>query len=304
MSEYVIVKPSQIDFLETIPFYYQSKDGEYLLYKKTGELLDKERAAQTRHPDLFIQKQDKERALKELTKGLNMEFAKQVAEGGLIQIKTALCNIVEEALAPGQEAAMLALPETIDILFKNSDQDHSTMEYLSKIATTSPMMVEHTVNVTALTLQYCFFHHLPEKETTKMALCALLHDVGTTKIGSQLIESRHRLTDKEFETYKTHSELGHDMIIVNTDFNIVVATVALEHHERMDKSGYPNQADVLCRESQIIGLIDCYESLTYRDKDFRKVKTPFATLNLIKEEVMEGKFSKKIFKEFTSCLTH
>lgn len=304
MSEYVIVKPSQIDFLKTIPFYYQSKDGEFLLYKKTGEILDKERASQTRHPDLFIQKQDKERALKELTKGLNMEFAKQVADGGLIQIKTALCNIVEEALAPGQETAILALPDTIDILLKNFEHDHGSMGYLSKIAATSPLVVEHTVNVTALTLQYCFFHNMPEKVTAKIALCALLHDVGTTKLDTRIIESRHRLSDKEFDIYKTHSELGHDMIIVNTDFNIAVATVALEHHERMDKSGYPNQSDVICKESQIIGLIDCYESLTYRDKDFRKMKTPFATLNLIKEEVIAGKFSKKIFKDFTSCLTH
>ena len=302
-EEYLVVRPSQIQFFKTVPFYYQSKEGEFLLYKKTGEVLDRERADENRHPALFIQKKDKERALKELTKGLNTEFARQLAQGGLVEIKTALGNIVQEALTPDQEAAILALPETLDILFSNMDRDHTTMEYLTKIASTSNMIVEHTVNVTALTLQYCFFTGISEKETATLALCALLHDVGAAGLDRNLIESEKRLSPKEFEIYKTHAEKGHDMIILNTDFDVAVANVALEHHERLDKSGYPNGTDILCRESQLIGMIDCYEALTYQSKPFRKAKTPFKTLHLIKDEVIAGKFSKELFKTFTSCLT-
>ncbi len=303
MSEYFRVRASQVQFFKTVPFYYQSKDGEFILYKKTGEVLDSERTTQTRYPQLFIDNRDKEKALKELTAGLNMEFAKQVAQGGLVEIKTALGNIVREALTPGQATVMLALPETIDILFKNLDRDHSTMEYLSKISSVSNMMIEHTVNVTALTLQYCFTMGLSDKETATLALCALLHDVGASTLDKRILETKDRLTEKQFKQYQGHAEAGHDMIILNTDFNIAVANVALEHHERLDKSGYPNGTNILCRESQLIGFIDCYEALTYREKAFRKAKKPFDTLNLIKNEVIAGKFSPRIFKEFTSCLT-
>jgi HD-GYP domain-containing protein (c-di-GMP phosphodiesterase class II) len=58
----------------------------------------------------------------------------------------------------------------------------------------------------------------------------------------------------------------------------------------------------LAAYSQLIGLVDSYESLTYRSKLFRKAKKPFDALNLIKEEVLRGKFSKALFKRFTSCL--
>lgn len=224
MSEdYLVVRPSQIQFFKTVPFYYQSKEGEFLLYKKTGEVLARERADQNRYPTLFIHNRDKEKALKELTKGLNSEFSRQLANGGLPEIKT--------------------------------------------------------------------------------ALCALLHDVGTAKLDKSLIESKTRLTQKQFETYKTHSEMGHDMIILSSDFDVAVANVALEHHERLDKSGYPNGTNILCRESQLIGMIDSFEALTYQSKPFRKAKTPFNTLHLIKDEVIKGKFSKELFKNFTSCLT-
>lgn len=302
MSDYLKVRASQVQFFKTVPFYYQSTDGEFILYKKTGEILDSQRTDENRYPELFIDAKDKETALKELTKGLNIEFAKQLAEGGLIEIKTALSHIVREALTPGQTTAMLALPETLDILFKNTDMDHTTMAYLSQIATTSDLMVEHTINVTALTLQYCFFHRLPQKEMTTLALCALLHDTGSAKLDRTLVESGKRLSEAEFAQYKTHTELGHDMIILNTDFDIAVANVALEHHERLDKSGYPNATHIICRESQLIGLIDSYEALTYRSKPFRKAKKPFDALHLIKEEVIQGKFSTRMFKAFTSCL--
>ncbi len=302
MSDFISVRASQIQFFKNVPFYYQSRDGEFLLYKKTGEHFDPERADQARHPQLFIEKADKDQALQELTHGLNMEFAKELASGGLVRIKTALANIVKEALVPGQEAMMLGLPETIDILFKNMDKDHTTMGYLAKVAGTSEMMVEHTVNVTALTLQFCFFLKLSDQDTRTLALSALLHDVGASALDRDIIESNTRLSKGQFEQYKTHAEAGHDMIIMNTDFNIAVANVALEHHERLDKSGYPNGTDLICRESQIIGFIDSYEALTYRNKAFRKAKKPFDTLKLIKKEVMEGKFSLTVFKEFTSCL--
>ena len=302
-DDYLIVRASQVQFFKTVPFYYQSTEGEYLLYKKIGDVLTEERTAQNRYPSLYIHHKDKEKALKELTQGLNHEFARQLSEGGLVDIKIALSNIVREALTPDQGTAMLALPETLDILFKNMDKDHTTMEYLTQIAGTSDMVVEHTVNVAALTLQYCFFHKLPEKETTILALCALLHDVGLSRLERQIVDSETRLTDKEFQIYKSHTETGHDMIILNTDFDVAVANVALEHHERIDKSGYPNGSSILCRESQLIGLIDSYEALTYHSKPFRKAKTPFNTLHLIKDEVIAGKFSKAIFKEFTSCLT-
>ncbi|MCG8636225.1 MAG: HD domain-containing protein [Desulfobacterales bacterium] len=302
MSEYFRVRQSQVQFFKTVPLYYQSNDGEFILYKKTGKELGSERTDQTRYPQLYFDGRDKEKALKELTKGLNIEFAKQVAEGGLVQIKKALGNIVREALTPGQASVMLALPETIDILFKNLDRDHSTMDYLSKISSASDMVIEHTVNVTALTLQYCFRMGLPDKEASNLALCALLHDVGTSTLDASLLETKKRLTDKQFKQYQAHSEAGHDMIILNSDFNIAVANVALEHHERLDKSGYPNGTNILCRESQLIGFIDCYEALTYHEKAFRKAKKPFDTLKLIKNEVIAGKFSPRIFKEFTSCL--
>lgn len=299
MNTYVLIKKSQIDKFKKIPFYYQPNSNEFLLYKKEGETLDPDRK---KHPDLFILKADKEKALEELTAALNKDLAKQIESGSLPLVKNALTSIVTEALTPDQSKALESLPDTIEILLGGFGGDHGLMGYLSKLATNSHSKVEHSINVTALTFQYCFFHKMPDHETRQLALGAMLHDLGTSKIEKNIVESQERLTDKEFKLYTTHTEKGHDILIEDTDFDVSVATIALEHHERIDGSGYPNGVHTVSEASQLIGLIDCYEPLTYLDKSFRKAKTPFETLMLLKKEVIGGRFSASLFKEFASCL--
>lgn len=302
MTEYLTVKPSQIHLFKTIPFYFQSKDKDFVLYKKGGDSLGHDRANNTRHPPLFILGKDKDQALKELTTALNRNLAQEIDSGGFVQVKDILCQIVHEALVPNQEKAMESLPETIEILLGKVNQDHGIMEYLIQIAGNSSRIVEHTVNVAALTLQYCFSHKMSQAETSRLALCAMLHDVGSSQVKKKLIETDKRLTDKEFKAFTQHTVKGYDIIISNTNFDISIATVALEHHERLDGSGYPNGVKEISMDSQLMGMIDSYEPLTYRNKIFRKATKPFGSLQIIKNDVLKEKFSKEVFKKFASCL--
>nr|NJM02406.1 HD domain-containing protein [Desulfobacula sp.] len=301
-TDYLPVKPSQIHLFEKTPFYYQTKEGGFLLYKEAGQRLDRERVKEKKYPDLYIAAKDKDAALTELALVLNMELAAGIASKGLAEVKTALGRIVEEALTPRQAKILNTLPDTVQILAEGYSKDPKSVEYLTRIAGHSPLIIEHTVNVTALILQYCFFHRLDEARIKQLMLCGLLHDVGTSQIDKAIVEARKKLTDEEFKIYTGHSVLGHDLILAETDFDVSVATVALEHHERIDGSGYPHGTAKITADSRLIGIIDCYEPLTYRDKNFRKAKKPYDSLSLIKEEVKAGRFDKETFKTFTSCL--
>ena len=299
MTDYFKVRASNLQFLKATPLFTLSKEGAYTPFKHEGRDLSKTDGL----PQIYILQEDRNKALSKIFKGLNHELEIQFVSRNLFRIKTVLSQILHEVLMPGQEKTAASLNETIDIILRGSGREHKFMEELAKEqASAERMIVEHTVNVLALTLTYCFGRRLPEKETRILGLCAFLHDLGTVFLDHDILESKDRLTQSQFEQYKTHPELGHDMIIMHTDFNIAVANVALEHHERIDKSGYPTGTDIVCRQSQIIGFIDSFESLTYRNKAFRKAKTPFDTLNLIKKEVLAGKFDLQFFKEFTACL--
>jgi HD-GYP domain-containing protein (c-di-GMP phosphodiesterase class II) len=302
MTDFFIVKKSQLSLFKTIPFYYQTQNGQYSLYKKEGDRLDEARLKTVKYPDLFIIDTDREKAIIEFNIALKKDFETKIAEGRLQEVRQTLEFIVQEALTPGLEKNITALPETLDILMGRYNKDHTAMEYLRKMASNSSILVEHTVNVMALTLQFCFFHKFPESDTQQLAMAALLHDVGCAQINKDLIESNKRLTDQQFRDYTDHPNIGYSIITENTDFDVAISTVAREHHERLDGNGYPNGLTRIASYSQLIGLIDCYESLTYRGKSFRKPKKPFEALKVIKEEVLRGKFAKDLFKKFTACL--
>ncbi len=301
--DYILVKPSQIYLFEKTPLYSHEKEGAFILYKESGQSLDRDKAQGKKHPDLYIDAKDHDAALVELSSALNMDLVNSIASKGLTKVKNVLCRIVEEALTPNQVAILPALPDTIEILLEGYAKDHRSVEYLTRIAGNSSVMIEHTVNVMALVLQYCFFHGFDEDRIKQLALCGLLHDIGTSQIDKAILETPRKLTDSEFKIYSGHTVIGHDLLICETDFDICVATVAFEHHERVDGSGYPNGITKIIFDSRLISIIDCYEHLTYRDKPFRRAKKPYETLSLIKEEVKGGKFDKEIFVNFTSCLT-
>ena len=303
MTDYILLKKSQVPLFKDIPFFYKTANKEYHLYKKKGDYLDDGRLSSGNHPNLYILDTDREKAMIELTKALNKDLAKKVSEGRLREVRQALTNIVNEALTPGQEKNINSLPETVEILMGRYGKDHSAMAMLTQIGSNSSVLIEHTVNVTALVLQYCFFHGLSETDTQQLSMAALLHDIGCAKIEKKLVETTKRLTDKQFETYTTHPMLGHGTIIENANFDMAIPTVVMEHHERLDGSGYPKGLNRISSYGQLIGLIDSYESLTYRSKIFRKKKKPYESLSIIKDEIYEKKFAKELFKKFTACLT-
>lgn len=302
-ADYLPVKVSQIYLLRSVALFCRAEEGGYVLYKKRGDVLDGTRMDDDKHPDLFIRKADKNATVRELVTYLNRHLADLCQSANLTAVRFTLAHIVSEAMHQNGETHLDNLPETIDILFRGYADRPEMLEVMSKIRTSASVVTDHIINVMLLTFRYCFHHQYDEKMTKQLALCALLHDIGTTSVDGKLLEKRGMLTDDEYEHYKRHTVNGHDMLKIETKFDLMTATVALEHHERIDGSGYPFGRANICPEGQLIGLIDCYEPLTYRDKTFRKARRPFDSLDLIKQEVLQGRFQKSIFRDFCSCLS-
>ena len=137
----------------------------------------------------------------------------------------------------------------------------------------------------------------------RLALAAIFHDIGKSGLDKKILEKKGRLTDMEYEAFTTHTSKGCDQLLKQAGFDPLAAAVAQEHHERIDGSGYPYGRTNPCFESQLIGLIDCYEPLTYLERTHRKARKPFDSLQLIKDEVLQGRFRPDIFRDFSKCLT-
>lgn len=105
----------------------------------------------------------------------------------------------------------------------------------------------------------------PEK-AEGVRIAAMVHDIGKIYIPAEILSKPSLLTDLEFGMVQTHSQFGFD-ILKTIDFPWPIAKAVLQHHERLDGSGYPLKLkdDQICIEARILAVADVVESMiSYR----------------------------------------
>jgi len=106
---------------------------------------------------------------------------------------------------------------------------------------------------------------LPAEECERVRLASQLHDVGKVAISDSVLLKHGKLTDEEFETIKTHAEIGHKMLVGSRSEIVKLgALIAHSHHEWWDGSGYPQglAGEAIPREGRIAAIADVYDALT------------------------------------------
>ncbi len=96
-----------------------------------------------------------------------------------------------------------------------------------------------------------------------MRLGGLIHDAGKIAVPAEILAKPGRLTEVEFSLIKQHAQAGYD-ILAAIDFGWPAAEMALQHHERLDGSGYPRAlraADILL-EAKILAVADVVEAMS------------------------------------------
>jgi GAF domain-containing protein len=103
---------------------------------------------------------------------------------------------------------------------------------------------------------------LPHDQLEPLETAALIHDVGKLAVPAEILTKPGGLSDTEFELIKVHSQAGYDLLH-DVDFGWPVADVVLQHHERMDGSGYPNglQGDEISMGARILMVADVIEAM-------------------------------------------
>ena len=301
-KNYIAIRNSQINFYKDVGLYY-IEGGSFVLYKPPGKLMTDIRLKEGRHPTgLYIHQNDREAAIKELQKGFNRQIASSIKTGNAVAVKSTLCNLVEETLAEPRSGTLKALPETVDILVSGYSKNPEIIKTFASISFKDYSTVIHSVNVMALTLGFCFYSKLSLRETKRLGLSALLHDVGKIEIPNNILKAPRKLTGKEFNVMKRHPKIGESIIKFKSGIDGGIARGALEHHEKLDGSGYPKGIQHISFMGQLLGIIDCYEALTNEERPYRRASSPLDTLKLIKTDVEAGKFNRKIFEKFCYSL--
>jgi PAS domain S-box-containing protein/putative nucleotidyltransferase with HDIG domain len=123
--------------------------------------------------------------------------------------------------------------------------------------------------------------NLPLHTIEGIELSALIHDIGKIAVPAEILTKPSKLSSFELAMLRNHVQTGYD-ILKNMNFPWNLAQIILEHHERVDGSGYPNglKGDSICEEARIIAVADTVEAIS-SDRPYRKSKGIEAALEEI-----------------------
>jgi PAS domain S-box-containing protein/putative nucleotidyltransferase with HDIG domain len=102
-----------------------------------------------------------------------------------------------------------------------------------------------------------------QEEIVNLSYGALLHDIGKIYIASDILNKPGKITNLEYQILQTHAEYSYN-IAREMDLPQVILTMVLQHHERLDGSGYPSKlkGDEIILESRILAVADVVEAMT------------------------------------------
>lgn len=126
---------------------------------------------------------------------------------------------------------------------------------------------QHCYNVACITCRICEYLKLDTDFTIYCTTCAYLHDIGKSQIPLSILRKKNRLTDEEFEIFKTHTTIGYNICMSDLKLKDF-AKVPLFHHEALNGTGYPNKVtdDDIPLEAKIVRVADEFEALTTKNK--------------------------------------
>jgi PAS domain S-box-containing protein len=103
---------------------------------------------------------------------------------------------------------------------------------------------------------------LPDDRIEGLHMAGTIHDIGKISVPAEILSSPKKLSDLEFSLIKTHAQSGYD-ILKDIEFPWSIARMVLEHHERMNGSGYPKglTGDKILLESRILSVADVVEAM-------------------------------------------
>jgi PAS domain S-box-containing protein len=130
------------------------------------------------------------------------------------------------------------------------------------VETRDPYTAGHQRRVADLARAIATEMNLPTDKIDGIQTAAVIHDLGKISVPAEILTKPTKLTDLEFGIIKTHAQSGYD-ILKDIEFPWPIARMVLEHHERMNGSGYPNGllAEEMLLESRILAVADVVESM-------------------------------------------
>jgi hypothetical protein len=151
------------------------------------------------------------------------------------------------------------------------------------------VLVRNSVLCAMTSYQLAKWNKFPKKDWLPISMAGLLHDIGNVRVDPAILHNPSQLTTEELQEMRQHTVYGFRLLGGSTSMNQGVWLAALQHHERIDGSGYPMKVkgDKIHPYAKVVAIADMYHAMT-SNRHYRKAESPY----LVLEELHSGSFGK------------
>ena len=168
-----------------------------------------------------------------------------------------------QAVDNDQPPVLLPLIGLVLEVLGSIQRNPSAFEWIAMTNPDDKSVQQHCINVCILAMH--FGHHigLPDRFNRLLGLAGLTFDLGKLLISDAILKKTTRLSEAEMRVMQMHTSAGSNVLEASGSIPQEVIQVALQHHEKIDGSGYPNQlkGESIDLLSRIIGIIDTYNAI-------------------------------------------
>lgn len=181
-----------------------------------------------------------------------------------------------EKIKLGEPIDRLALESQVETLLPDMIRNNDVLMRLQQLKITDDYTFNHSLRVSMLATMVGKWLGYSYSQLKDVALAGLLFDIGKLKLPEEILTKPGPLTDAEIELVHKHAQLGYLSLLKTSGISLDVKFAALQHHERMDGSGYPLRVgeSQIHEYSRIIMVCDTFDAMI-QDRVYRKKVSPF-----------------------------
>ncbi len=138
-----------------------------------------------------------------------------------------------------------------------------TIQAIAKtVESRDPYTAGHQERVTQLATAIAKELDMDGHRLEGLKMAGVIHDLGKISVPAEILSKPGRITETEFGLIKVHPQVGYD-ILKDIDFPWAIAQIVLQHHEKMDGSGYPQalSGNDILMEARILCVSDVVEAM-------------------------------------------
>lgn len=212
-------------------------------------------------------------------------FRVRTPTGGWAHVECVGNNQLADPAISGVIVNGLDVTERVALLRQKDQSLTALIESLGRAAEfRDPYTSGHQHRVAEVATRVAAMIGLDDRLVKGIQLGATIHDIGKVAVPAEILSFPGPVSPAAFEIIKTHCQVGHD-IVGGIEFPWPIAQIVLQHHERLDGSGYPGalHADEIIIEAQIVAVADVAEAVTSH-RPYRPALGAAAAIEVLAEQ--------------------